>query len=70
MSCPGMGCARNDACPEGSLCVDVPRLILSVIGLSLSQNSKTWKREEWGPRPTDSISVHEPKASFVPHNVS
>ena len=32
----GVGCAGNDACPEGSLCANITRLILSEKGLSLT----------------------------------
>ena len=34
ISCPGVGCAGNDACPEGSLCANITRLIISAKGLS------------------------------------
>ena len=36
ISCPGVGCAGNDAFPERSLCAHIMRLILSAKGLSLT----------------------------------
>ena len=36
ISCPGVSCAGNDACPEGSLCANITRLIMSEKDLSLS----------------------------------
>ena len=70
ISCPGVSCAGNDACPEGSLCANITRLILSEKGLSLSLN---WQRNNTGqgrigPHPPDSQSVLEPSGRFVPHN--
>ena len=36
ISCPGVGCAGNDACPEGSFFAYITRLIPSAKALSLS----------------------------------
>ena len=36
ISCPGVGYAVNDSCPEGSLYANIARLIISGKGLSLS----------------------------------
>ena len=36
ISCPGMGGAGNDACPEETVCTNITRLILSEEGLYLT----------------------------------
>ena len=35
-SCPAVGCAGNDACPERPLCTHITRLVISAKGLPFS----------------------------------
>ena len=71
ISCPGVGCADNDACPEGSLCASIERLILSAkVCLSVrTGNRRTREREEWDLVHRIANPCLSPLTGrFVPHN--